>query len=107
MNLIHKNSKFKIHFIGIGGIGMSGIAELMSELGYFVQGSDIHLNENIKRLKRKGIKIYLNQNKNNIKNISMAVYSSAIKNSNIEVKECKKLSICKTLFFKYIADINY
>ena len=93
MNLIHKNSNFKIHFIGIGGIGMSGIAELMFELGYFVQGSDIYLNENIKRLKRKGIKIYLKQNKNNIKDISMAVYSSAIKNSNKEVIECKKLSI--------------
>ena len=93
MNLIHKNSKFKIHFIGIGGIGMSGIAELMFQLGYSIQGSDICLNENIKRLKRKGIKIYLKQNKSNIKTISMAVYSSAIKNSNVEFMECKKLSI--------------
>ena len=54
-----KNIKFKkniIHFVGIGGIGMSGIAELMSDLGYDIQGSDINLNENIQRLKKKGIK---------------------------------------------------
>ena len=56
-----KNIKFKkniIHFVGIGGIGMSGIAELMSDLGYDIQGSDINLNENIQRLKKKGYKIF-------------------------------------------------
>ena len=45
-----------IHFVGIGGIGMSGIAELMNELGYLVQGSDIKLGINTNRLKKKGIK---------------------------------------------------
>ena len=44
-----------IHFIGIGGIGMSGIAELMLDVGYKVQGSDIALNQNIKRLSKKNI----------------------------------------------------
>ena len=51
-----KNSKFNkiiIHFVGIGGIGMSGIAELMLDLGYNIQGSDINLSENIQRLKKK------------------------------------------------------
>ena len=47
-----------IHFVGIGGIGMSGIAELMHEQGYRVQGSDIKANANIKRLQKKGIKIF-------------------------------------------------
>ena len=46
-------NKIKIHFIGISGIGMSGIAELMQDKGYLVQGSDIILNDNSKRLKKK------------------------------------------------------
>ena len=52
-----KNRKFStivIHFVGIGGIGMSGIAELMCDLGYNIHGSDINLNENIQRLKYYG-----------------------------------------------------
>ena len=47
-------NKIKIHFIGISGIGMSGIAELMQDQGYYIQGSDITLNDNTKRLKKKG-----------------------------------------------------
>ena len=61
-----KNSQFNkitIHFVGIGGIGMSGIAELMSDLGYNIQGSDINFNENIQRLKKKGIKFFKGHNK--------------------------------------------
>ena len=46
-------NKIKIHFVGIGGIGMSGIAELMLDLGYCIQGSDININNNIQRLKKK------------------------------------------------------
>ena len=49
------NKKIIIHFIGIGGIGMSGIAELMLNLGYKVQGSDIFINNNVKRLQKKNI----------------------------------------------------
>ena len=48
-----------IHFIGIGGIGMSGIAESMHDLGYKIQGSDINFNLNVKRIHKKGIKIFL------------------------------------------------
>ena len=58
MNSILKNSKITIHFIGIGGIGMSGIAELMLDQGFIIQGSDLHINENIKRLKKKGQKYF-------------------------------------------------
>jgi len=93
MKKVSEFNKFKIHFIGIGGIGMSGIAELMLDLGYKVQGSDINLNSNIKRLKKRGIKIYRGHNKSNVKNISAAVFSSAILNNNEEILESERLSI--------------
>ena len=83
-----KNNKFNkiiIHFVGIGGIGMSGIAELMLDLGYNIQGSDINLNENIQRLKRKGIKFFKGHDKRYIKNITAVVFSSAIKKNNPEL----------------------
>ena len=51
MEKIRKN--YKIHFIGVGGIGMSGIAEIMNDLGYSVQGSDLVVNDNTKRLQKK------------------------------------------------------
>ena len=87
------NKKFIIHFIGIGGIGMSGIAELMHDLGYKVQGSDRSFNDNIKRLKTKGIKIFKGHNAKNIYNVTASVYSSAIKKNNSEILACKKYSI--------------
>ena len=59
MSLNKKNSNFIIHFIGIGGIGMSGIAELMLDQGYIIQGSDLVFNNTIKRLKDRGVKICL------------------------------------------------
>ena len=52
-----------IHFVGIGGIGMSGLALIMSGLGFKVQGSDISNNKNIERLKKKKIKVFLNHKK--------------------------------------------
>ena len=88
-----KLNKIKIHFVGIGGIGMSGIAELMFDLGYTVQGSDINTNANIKRLKKRGIKIYNSHHKNNIHNMSAVVFSAAIKKNNPELLECKRLYI--------------
>ena len=78
----YPNKKVVIHFIGIGGIGMSGIAELMHDLGYKIQGSDTGLNDNIKRLKTKGIKIFKGHNVKNINNVTASVYSSAIKKNN-------------------------
>ena len=87
------NKKIIIHFIGIGGIGMSGIAELMHDLGYKIQGSDTGFNDNIKRLKTKGIKIFNGHNEKNIFNVTASVYSSAIKKNNSEILACKKYSI--------------
>jgi UDP-N-acetylmuramate--alanine ligase len=74
-----------IHFIGIGGIGMSGIAEVLLDLGYEVTGSDIASNSNVERLKKLGIKIFIGQNSNNIKDVSIIVISSAIKKDNVEL----------------------
>ena len=68
-----------IHFIGIGGIGMSGLSLIMNEKGFKVQGSDISTNKNIDRLKKEKIKIFLDHKKQNIKNVTIVVVSSAIK----------------------------
>lgn len=74
-----------IHFVGIGGIGMSGIALILHNLGYKVQGSDITSNDNTRELEALGIKIFDCQNQDNIQNISYMVISSAIKADNPEV----------------------
>ncbi len=65
-----------IHFIGIGGIGMSGLALIMNGLGFRVQGSDISENKNIDRLKQKKIPIFLNHNKKNLKNSTVCNFNS-------------------------------
>ena len=79
-----------IHFVGIGGIGMSGLALIMNGLGYRVQGSDITDNKNIQRLGEKKIKVFFNHKKENIKKTTVLVISSAIKKNNPEVVEAKK-----------------
>ena len=79
-----------IHFIGIGGIGMSGLAVIMNSLGFKIQGSDISKNKNIDRLKSDKIKIFSNHEKKNISNSTIVVVSSAIKSNNIELIEAKK-----------------
>ena len=79
-----------IHFVGIGGIGMSGLAMIMNSLGFKVQGSDISNNKNIERLENRKIKVFLKHNKKNINKATMIVISSAIKNNNIEIITSKK-----------------
>ena len=79
-----------IHFVGIGGIGMSGLALIMKELGFNVQGSDILNNKNIERLKKNKIKVIIGHNKQNIKKSTILVISSAIQKSNTEFLEAKK-----------------
>ena len=68
-----------IHFVGIGGIGMSGLALIMNELGFKIQGSDITNNKNIERLKKNKINIFIGHKKQNIKQSTIIVFSSAIK----------------------------
>ena len=74
-----------MHFTGIGGIGMSGIAEILFELGYTVQGSDMSDNANVRRLRDKGIPIVTGQAAKNIDNAALVVISTAIKSDNPEV----------------------
>ena len=82
-----------IHFIGIGGIGMSGIAEILLQSGYTIQGSDLNESKITKRLKKLGALIFRGHNKNNVKNAGIVVYSSAITDSNSEIIMAKKLFI--------------
>ena len=83
-------SKEIIHFIGIGGIGMSGLAQIMKNMGFTIQGSDLNSNVNVERLIKKGIKVFVGHNKSNINKATMIVISSAIKNNNIEIITSKK-----------------
>ena len=82
-----------IHFIGIGGIGMSGLSLIMKGKGFRIQGSDISLNKNIERLKKEKVKIYIGQKKQNLKNATIIVVSSAIKGNNPEIVEAKRKNL--------------
>ena len=82
-----------IFFVGIGGIGMSGIAELLNEQGFNVSGSDIYENENVKRLKEIGIKVTIGHDPKNISGIDLLVYSSAVPIENPEILMAKQKSI--------------
>ena len=88
-----KHNINRIHFVGIGGSGMSGIAEVMHNLGYFVSGSDIQDSPIIARLKELGIKIFINHAAENIKDIDVIVISSAIDKDNPELKAAIKNKI--------------
>ena len=76
----------KIHFVGIGGTGMSGIAEVLSNLGYTVSGSDIKQSVVTKRLEKQGVTIYIGHNKSNVENVDVVVTSTAVDKKNEEVK---------------------
>lgn len=75
----------RIHFTGIGGIGMSGIAEILHELGYKVQGSDISESANVRRLRARGIEVSIPQREENLEGVSIVVISTAIKPDNPEL----------------------
>ncbi len=83
----------KVHFVGMGGTGMCGIAELLINLDYSVSGSDIAINDSIIRLKELGAKFTEGHNKENISNANVVVYSSAIKSDNEELVEARKRKI--------------
>ena len=74
-----------IHFVGIGGIGMSGIAEVLANLGYTVRGSDVAESANVKRLRDKGIAVAIGHAAQNIEGADVIVVSSAIKRDNPEL----------------------
>tara|TARA_B110000503_G_scaffold95014_1_gene143051 strand:- start:3557 stop:4960 length:1404 start_codon:yes stop_codon:yes gene_type:complete len=79
-----------IHFVGIGGIGMSGLALIMRRMGFNVQGSDVQINKNIERLKKDKIKVNIKHTKKNVLGATIVVVSSAIKKNNPELIEARK-----------------
>ena len=79
-----------IHFVGVGGIGMSGIAELLLNLGYEVSGSDLRESAVTQRLSQLGGKIFSGHNKENIEGADVVVYSSAVPHDNPEVWEARE-----------------
>ena len=90
MKKINLGQKDIIHFIGIGGIGMSGLAQIMKNMSFRVQGSDQSRNKNTNSCLKLGIKIFIGHSSSNIKNATIIVKSSAIKNNNVEIKFAKK-----------------
>src|SRR3989339_1953412 len=87
----------KVHFVGIGGIGMSGIAEILLNQGFEITGSDKSLSEVTKRLSDLGIKIYEGHSRENLKDADVLVYSSAVTIDNPEVKAAieRKIPVIK------------
>src|SRR5687767_12916550 len=84
----------KIHFIGIGGIGMSGIAEVLCNLGFDVSGSDARKSKNTERLERLfGIRIAEGHDSQNVQDADVVVFSSAVKEDNPEVLIAKEQGI--------------
>lgn len=74
-----------IHFVGIGGIGMSGIAEVMHNLGYAVQGSDIAEGPSVERLRKRGITVHVGHKSENVEGVAVVVTSTAVRRTNPEV----------------------
>ena len=85
--------KIKIHFVGIGGIGMSGIAEVLLSLGYRVSGSDVAESANVKKLRDLGAEIYIGHKEENLNEVGVIVYSSAVNDTNPEVARAKREKI--------------
>ncbi|GHT89249.1 UDP-N-acetylmuramate--L-alanine ligase [Alphaproteobacteria bacterium] len=82
-----------IHFVGIGGIGVSGLAEIVHRLGFVVQGSDKAHSSNLDRLEKLGIKVFVGHDASYVDNANFVVYSSAIKSDNVELVRAKSLRI--------------
>jgi len=89
--------KLHIHFIGIGGSGMSGLASILLDLGYKISGSDIATSKITKRLADKGAIIFKGHNENNVEGVNLVVISSAISESNSEIRGAvdRKITIIK------------
>ena len=104
MKTINLGQKDIIHFIGIGGIGMSGLAQIMKNMGFKVQGSDQNKNKNTTSCSKLGIKIFIGHSAVNTKKATIMVKSSAIKNNNVELKYAKKKKKKK---YRFIQEQKY
>jgi UDP-N-acetylmuramate--alanine ligase len=83
----------QIHFVGIGGSGMSGIAEIVLNLGYRVTGSDMRRNDAVERLEQLGAKIFIGHDASNVDDSHVVVYSSAVSRENVEVRVARERQI--------------
>ena len=90
MKKINLGRKDIVHFVGIGGIGMSGLAQIMKNMGFNVQGSDQNKNKNTINCSKSRIKVFIGHSSNNVKKASILVKSSAIRSNNIELKFARK-----------------
>src|ERR1700677_3867707 len=86
-------AKARVHFIGIGGIGMCGLAELLHNMGVQVKGSDLAENQQTLHLREIGVRIMIGQREENLEDVDVAVYSSAVKPDNDEFRGAKKRGI--------------
>jgi len=93
-NKLKNNYKFrKVHFVGIGGAGLSGMARVLHEMGYDVSGSDIKKSRNTERLKRFGMEVKIGHVKESVAGKDIIVISTAIPKDNCEIKEANRLGI--------------
>ena len=83
----------KVHFVGIGGSGMSGIAEVLLNMGYKVSGSDLGESKVTERLKSLGVEVFCGHSAGNVRNVDCLVYSSAVAKDNPELKEARKAQV--------------
>jgi len=88
--LFEINKNYLVHFIGIGGIGMSGIAEVLVSLGYKVSGSDISRSANVERLESLGVDVFLGHKQSHVKDATVVVYSSAVTKDNPELMAARE-----------------
>ncbi len=96
----------RIHFVGIGGIGMSSLAQYMHSKGYIITGSDINENANVRKLKEMGIQIFIGHSIDNLsENVDLVVTSSAVKDTNTEVIHANRLNIPVIKRYQLLAHI--
>ncbi|WP_010246310.1 UDP-N-acetylmuramate--L-alanine ligase [Acetivibrio cellulolyticus] len=93
INLLDSKNIKTVHFIGIGGISMSGLAEILKNIGYTVSGSDMKASNMTEKLERDGIKIHIGHSEENIDNCDLVVYTAAVKENNSELVKARQLGI--------------
>ena len=90
--MINSNRRLSVHFIGVGGAGMSTLCNLLLDKGFEVSGSDINKSKIVDNLIKKGLTFYNVHNENNVTSNDFIVYSSAIKKDNAELQKAKELN---------------